>query len=375
MNVTKWIKTSVVLAIVALGAAVGLAGEDARLSNWRPGGDTSGVRYIGSNACAECHAQQAESYFATPMARAAALASDSELLVKNPRLTFREGRYGYEIKRQGNRSVYTVGDGTRTISEPILYTFGSGVAGQTYIFRHDGSFYESRVSYFRKRGGLDLTILHPRAEPSSLEEAIGRRMSPEGAQGCFNCHTTGAVDGAKFQLDRLVPGIACEACHGPGERHVAAVKTKEPRDPQIFNPGTLDAIDLTQEFCGSCHMSFEKVMTMPDHGGLNNIRFQPYRAFRSRGHLVDDRGLSCVACHDPHDKLEHEPAFYDAKCLACHLSSPTEVKTLERSESACPVGATNCVTCHMPKVELPEMHFTFTDHWIRIAKPGGPVPN
>jgi hypothetical protein len=28
----------------------------------------------------------------------------------------------------------------------------------------------------------------------------------------------------------------------------------------------------------------------------------------------------------------------------------------------------------MPKVELPEMHFKFTDHWIRIARPGDPVP-
>jgi hypothetical protein len=28
----------------------------------------------------------------------------------------------------------------------------------------------------------------------------------------------------------------------------------------------------------------------------------------------------------------------------------------------------------MPKIELPGMHAEFTDHWIRIAKPGEPIP-
>jgi hypothetical protein len=28
----------------------------------------------------------------------------------------------------------------------------------------------------------------------------------------------------------------------------------------------------------------------------------------------------------------------------------------------------------MPKVDLPEMHYKFTDHWIRIVKPGETVP-
>jgi hypothetical protein len=28
----------------------------------------------------------------------------------------------------------------------------------------------------------------------------------------------------------------------------------------------------------------------------------------------------------------------------------------------------------MPKVDLPEMHFKFTDHWIRIVKPGEATP-
>jgi hypothetical protein len=368
--------------VLALGGVVAIAGpratDDAArvdaLANWRPMQDAKGLRYVGSAVCATCHAREAETYLATPMARATEQVATSEVLLKNPRMEFRNGPYSYRIARDGNRSVYSVSDGTNTITEPILYCFGKGVSGQTFLFEHDGALYESRVSYFTSLRGLDITILHPRSVPASLEDAIGRRMTTDDSRGCFACHTTPAANETQLRLDRHVPGVGCESCHGPGERHIVAVKTKGIEATEIFDPRGMDAFDQTQEFCGACHMSFDKVMTMPGQAGLNNIRFQPYRVFKSQAHFVDDRRLSCVACHDPHDALRHDAGFYDAKCLACHVASVTEAKTPERGASACPVGSTACVACHMPKVDLPEMHAKFTDHWIRVAKPGDPVP-
>lgn len=344
------------------------------ISRWRPTRELPGIGYVGSRTCAQCHKAEAQNFFTTPMAHALEKISDCDLLIKRPRLTFNEGPYSYQITRLGNRSIYTVSDGSNSISEPILYCFGQGEAGQTYVFEHNGSLYEGRASFFQKLQNLNLTILHPRAVPKSLEDALGRRMSPAGAKGCFNCHSTAAVSKSQLQLDRLVPGVSCEACHGPGEKHLAAVKAKNLNDLQIFNPRTLDSFDLTQEFCGACHMSFEQAMTTPAHGGINNLRFQPYRIFRSPAHFRNDRRMGCTACHDPHDKLKHEASFYDSKCLACHLSDSKEAKTAERTAAACPVSKQLCVTCHMPKVEVPEMHFKFTDHWIRIVKAGEPIP-
>jgi len=112
---------------------------------------------------------------------------------------------------------------------------------------------------------------------------------------------------------------------------------------------------------------------MPKQGGLNNLRYQPYRIFSSRGHSGDPR-ISCVACHDPHDKLAEDAAFYDSKCLACHLTTRGQAKTALRSAPACPVSKQQCTTCHMPKIELPGAHGKFTDHWIRIVKPGELAP-
>ena len=345
-------------------------------AKWRPGGrDDSGVRYVGSAACAECHAEEAAKQRATPMGRASERPADCDILKARPRMTFRQGRYTYEITRAGAESLYTVGDGVSKISEPVLFCFGDGAAGQTYIFQHRGSYYESRVSYFRATDGLDITIEHPRAEPPSLEEALGRPMTREAARGCYGCHTTPEAGSAGLlQPERAASGVGCEACHGPGERHIAAARSKDLKNLQIYNPAGLDGLELSQEFCGACHQSFETVMALGGQGGAANVRFQPYRIFNSSAHLTDDRRMSCVACHDPHAPLERDPARYDANCLACHLATPKEHKTRERSASACPVATKQCVTCHMPKVELTSMHFKFTDHWIRIARPGASVP-
>jgi hypothetical protein len=115
-------------------------------------------------------------------------------------------------------------------------------------------------------------------------------------------------------------------------------------------------------------------MLLPGQSGINNIRFQPYRIFNSRGHNTNDARIGCLACHDPHDKLQKETSYYDSKCLACHRSKPTEVKTERRAAAACPVRTSNCTTCHMPKIEPTGMHAHFTDHWIRIVKPNEPPP-
>ncbi|MDQ5835686.1 MAG: cytochrome c family protein [Acidobacteriota bacterium] len=344
------------------------------LSKWRPARDYSGGAYAGASACAECHAKEARTQGGTPMGRASETPADCEILKTHARLTFRNGPYTYNVTRDGERATYTVADGAGTISEPVLFCFGQGVAGQTYIFKHNGTFYESRVSYFTSLGGLDITIQHPRTVPTSLEDALGRPMSLEAAEGCFNCHTTPKAGGSRLQTGRAAAGVSCEACHGPGQAHVAAARAKDLRDPKIFNPTSLDSFELSQEFCGACHQSFDTVMSLAAQGGAANIRFQPYRLFNSRGHLLNDPRISCVACHDPHDQLRHDESFYDSKCLACHLSNNREAKTEARSAPACPVSTKQCATCHMPKVSLPEMHYEFTDHWIRVVRAGGAVP-
>ena len=365
---------SAALVCVASSLTLILA-QDARdpFSRWRPTHELAGVRYVGSAACVQCHTSLAAKRLANPMSRALEPVENCDVLKTQPRLSFRNDSYTYQIVRDGTRSNYTISDGRNSISEPILFCFGQGKAGQTYVFQHKGMFYESRVSYYQAVQSLDFTILHPRSVPESLEEGLGRPMTTEAAQGCFSCHSTAAVSSGQLEVNHLMPGVTCEGCHGPGGKHIEAIKAGS-KKLQIFNPARLEADELSQEVCGACHVSFEKALLMPGQGGSNNLRYQPYRILNSKGHGGDAR-ISCVACHDPHDRLSTDAAFYDTKCLACHLSTQGETKTAIRSAPACPVSRQNCTNCHMPKIDLPGAHGKFTDHWIRIVKPGEAIPN
>jgi Cytochrome c3 len=344
------------------------------LARWRAH-DYAGTGYVGNSTCAECHKQEATTQATTPMFHALEAVADCAVLSRHTQLTFRNGAYTYQITRQGAQSIYTVTDGTDTISEALVYCFGQGMVGQTYVFRHNGALYESRVSYYQAIQGLDFTVGQTHQASGSLEEALGRPISQSEAKSCFGCHAPTAVNGTQLQLDHFAPGVTCEGCHGAGAQHVAAARAKNPDEAQIFNPRVLNANELSQDFCGSCHLNYEQAMLLPEQGGLNNIRFQAYRIFNSSGHNKVDARISCTACHNPHEGLQREAAFYDAKCLACHLSSPQTTRRAPSMASACPVSRHDCVTCHMPKVELPGMHAKFTDHWIRVVKPDEPVPH
>src|SRR5690242_8518030 len=133
-----------------------------------PNPPATNSRYVGSAACAECHGSKAKAYAASSMALALSSAADCQILQANPQLKFSNGAWRYEIKRTGNRSLYTVSDGTNTFSTPILWCFGRGHSGQTYVIERDGIYYESRVSFFPALKALDFTPGAPRIIPASL---------------------------------------------------------------------------------------------------------------------------------------------------------------------------------------------------------------
>jgi hypothetical protein len=345
-------------------------------SNWQPTQAPPGARYTGDRVCASCHPSEARSQKLTPMGKALERVPQCSLLHKHPQLTVRLGPYTYRIVTHGDRSIYTVTNGAHSISEPIEWAFGQGQAGQTYVYRHNGSYYESRVSFFNDTRKLDLTLGYGGTHPKNLEQAAGRHISTDEARDCFACHSTASVSGGHLQLQELRPGITCEGCHGPGAQHVAAVKAGDLKSSHIFNPGRLDTEDLS-DFCGSCHRSWQQVEMMHLQG-IVDVRFQPYRLAMSRCFDPADGRISCLACHNPHEQLRTDPAFYNAKCLACHLTrddrAPRDHQSTRRTAPACPLGRSNCIACHMPKYALPGAHYQFTDHYIRVVRAGEAYP-
>jgi hypothetical protein len=350
---------------------------------WPTKADASRKDYAGTEACAGCHQEKVLKQQQSAMAQAASRASETELLRSNSKISLANPPFLTEISRSREGSTYTVARGGVAESGRLTWSMGHGAIGQTFILESGGTLFESQLTYFPSIHALDITPGHTPSAPTDLEHAFGERQSPDKAQHCFACHTTASSVKRQFDPAHATPGITCKACHGPGAQHVQAMQDHQDKaqmaivDP-ILNPGSFSPVKLV-DFCGACHRAPMDVATAKDYVPIN-IRFQPYRLSKSRCWSQPDARITCVACHDPHEPLVQDSAFYDAKCLACHASGSAGKSTGSRSLSAantlpgCPVSASHCASCHMPRYKVPQMHGSFTDHDIRIVRPGDPYP-
>ena len=303
------------------------------------------------------------------MGQALETVEECRILMDHPVLTGVVGKYSYRIERKGSQSSYSVSDGVNTVTMPIRWAMGASFAiGQTYILDKDGELYESRVSYFRELNGLGPTLGSGGSTPSGIMEAVGRLMSREDKLRCFGCHATNATLGKQLTLVKMTPGVQCARCHESIDTHLAAIAlgSYELEVPKELSKLHALSADQASHFCGQCHRTWEEIAVQPNPS-IANIRFQPYRLTGSKCYDPDDPRISCLACHDPHQEVSANSAGYDAKCLACHGGGRPGAKP-------CPVSKDKCVTCHMPKLELPGAHFKFSDHRIRIVKPNEKYP-
>ncbi len=346
---------------------------------WPTQHGASRSEYVGSDACAACHAAKVASQQNTPMAQNAMRADDSEILHSHPEMKFAIGRYRYEIKTDAKRSVYTVADGSHTATATLLWAFGIGRAGQSYLFKkNDGNFYEARVTYFDTLKTIHFTPARALTSPKDIAEAMYRPVGAAEIARCFGCHTTASTIGERFDEKNLMPGVTCEACHGAGSKHVASAQASllagmaDEAPGGIFNPAQLSPVDSV-DFCGACHGAWWDVK-LSGIKGVATVRSQPYRLESSKCWGKGDARLTCIACHDPHKPLQTDSSAYDGICSGCHVATADEKNTAGHPGGPCPANTKNCVSCHMEKVYVPEMHYKFTDHRIRIVHPNQAFP-
>lgn len=345
-------------------------------SKWWPTDGRAGRNeYVGSRGCLQCHSAIVKSQSLHSMAKASTQAGSSDALRDASGQSFRLGEYEYKIVREADGTFhYTASSAGKAVSSPITWVFGAGKVGQSYLSEQNGTFHEVRFSYFATLHTFEVTPNQSPQPATSMDKAVGRVLSAAEAQRCFGCHTTASTIGKHFEPANAMPGVSCEGCHGAGSKHVAAMNAGnlDVGSAAIVNPKYLKPVDLI-DFCGACHTTWWDAKRT-GATGVANVRFQPYRLESSRCWGKGDARLTCISCHNPHQPLEREARAYDPKCLSCHASSKQSKPTVEQRGTACPVGKEECVTCHMPKYEVPDMHYRYTDHRIRIVKAGEAFP-
>ena len=283
------------------------------------------------------------------MAHTATTPADAPTLRDNPALRFRSRTHGYEIQTSGGRSLYivTAPDGTSS-STPLAWAFGAGKVGQTYLYEKDGAWQEGRLSYFSGHGG-DFTPARAIEAPKDLAEAMGRPIPDAEARRCFACHNTASTAAGVFDTKAMIAGITCEACHGPGRKHVEALQQKKlgPALDAILNPAKLDPA-ASVDFCGACHATFWDVK-LANEQGIAALRSQPNRLQSSKCWGAGDVRLTCVAATT---RTRRWCAGASFRCalpeLPCRRSASPATR-VRRTTLAAPASRAGCVTCHMPK--------------------------
>ena len=345
---------------------------------WPTSAKAASTDYVGAQTCAKCHAEIVDSQQTSQMAHTLRPARDSAILDTQFSQHYTVGPYTYTAGKGKNEASVRVTDGIGSRSAKLDWAFGSGEVGQSYLWKEgDGGFREARFNYFASLRGLGATPGRLHGQPVSVDMALGRQVAPFEAKTCFGCHTTGMSASSALDQTGFTPGVTCEACHGPGAQHVAAMQSDTPtpdHSTHIVNSGKMTPTQSV-DFCGACHSTPWDVRLM-GATGLQTVRFPAYRLEKSRcwGTSGDTR-VTCQSCHDPHAPLEHTPISYDHACLNCHTTTKQIAADTAHPGAACPVAKTGCVTCHMQKYELPEMHAKFTDHMIRVVRPGGTFPD
>ena len=360
----------------------------------------AGVRYVGDEACAGCHATHTKTYHGHPMGRS--LATIAEFAprqeytpqVGNP---FDALGMQFRIDRRGNQVTHeeTARDASQRVvaktEAVVAYAIGSGTHACSYLIQREGSLTQSPITWYTQKRSWDLSPGFQENQPDRFERPI--------AAGCLFCHSNQVEpepDTLNTYRQPIFNGlsIGCERCHGPGELHVQARRGGQPlndHDFTIVNPGRLEPA-LRDDVCAQCHLGgkervarrgksvFDYRPGLPLESTLR-VFVWPQEATQGNqiaGHVEQMHGsqcfqksagkMGCISCHDPHavpDPAEKETYFRN-RCLQCHQSQGCSVPLARRQERT---PTDNCAVCHMPREGTNINHVALTDHRILRTPP------
>ena len=120
----------------------------------------------------------------------------------------------------------------------------------------------------------------------------------------------------------------CEACHGPGSRHVADPTDKTALTGFTRRSGT--PVEAMNGQCLSCHQGGQRI--------------------HWPGSIHDSSQLACSDCHNPMAKFSREGLLRRESvvetCYSCHQQQRAEFR--RRSHMPLPEGKMTCSDCHNP---------------------------
>ena len=173
---------------------------------------------------------------------------------------------------------------------------------------------------------------------------------------CIQCHSTSGRPRKDsrtnlFDTDVAEHGIACEACHGPGEDHVNVNSSALRRyqlhlsgevDESIINPARLES-DRAAEICGQCHGVRWQLdqQSWATHG----FRYQPGDSLEASTPILRRSQLNESPWAPP--TLQHNREFLDSLFWPDGMIRVAGRELNGLLETGCyQVGEMSCLSCH-----------------------------
>jgi len=160
-----------------------------------------------------------------------------------------------------------------------------------------------------------------------LEEPGRETISFPSPETCLACHRKGSGHLSGWETsNHKKAGLACFDCHAPHGDDLAVVKSERARNSRITDK------------CVSCHTEKKAQMNMPYH------------------HPMREGVMACTDCHNPHEDKSLALMGMSERCGGCHQEQQGPW-TYEHA----PV-AEDCTICHNP-------HGTVNPGLLKVAEP------
>jgi predicted CXXCH cytochrome family protein len=363
--------------------------------------------FVTSQACAGCHQQQFAAWSGSHHSRALREPLRDNVLgdFGNAALEHKGFRYRFN-EEEGEYFITADGPDGKAKRYRIRYVVGVTPLQQYLVATGGGRLQALDVAWDTERKRW--YHLYPGEDTSAGNGLHWSGSYKNWNARCAECHVTAFEKNYDPRTDsyrsrQAEIGVGCEACHGPGEAHVAWAEKPDAFDstrwtrvsangltPVLTAGGAAAEINL----CAACHSRREPLgadspppgAPLDDHYRLALLRdglYFPDGQIRDEvyvyGSFVQSKmyaaGVRCTNCHQPHGyalKLEG-----NALCTQCHSIGGNEAfPTLTKAEYDAPAHhfhpqgseASACKSCHMSKRYYMVVDGR-RDHSFRVPRP------